>query len=82
MAQGVVLPLFPHPNVSISYLQGGFADPVAHGLHVALLFFQLLLQLGNPRLQATLLILQCIPKGNAAALGIHRPYPVLGQSPW
>lgn len=46
-----------------AHLLRGLADAVAHGLHVALLLLQLLLQLGDPGLQATLLVLQGIPEG-------------------
>ena len=51
------------------HLLRGLPDAVTHGLHVALLFLQLLLKLRDAGLQAALLILQRIPKGKAASLG-------------
>lgn len=51
------------------YLLRGLPDTVTHGLHVALLLFQLLLQLCDPGLEAALLILKSISKGKAAASG-------------
>lgn len=51
------------------HLLRGLPDAVTHGLRVALLFLQLLLELRDAGLQAALLILQRVPKGKAAALG-------------
>ena len=51
------------------HLLCGLPDSVTHGLHVALLFLQLLLQLRDAGLQAALIVLQRVPKGKAAALG-------------
>lgn len=45
------------------HLLCGLPDAVTHGLHVALLFLQLLLQLRDPGLQAALLVLKRVPKG-------------------
>lgn len=50
------------------HLLRGLPDAVTHGLRVALLFLQLLLELRDAGLQAALLILQRVPKGKAAAL--------------
>lgn len=57
------------------HLLCGLPDAVAHGLHVALLLLQLLLQLCNPRLQAPLLVLKRIPEGKEHSLvqGLQPP---------
>lgn len=62
--------LVPRPTTpavlpcSSPHLLCGLPDTVTHGLHVALLFLQLLLQLCDPGLQAALLVLERVPKGN------------------
>ena len=51
------------------HLLRGLPHAVTHGLHVALLLLQLLFQLRDPGLQAALLVLKCVPKGNAGGSG-------------
>lgn len=74
------VPTFPAGGPLAAHLLRGLADAVAHGLHVALLLLQLLLQLGDPGLQATLLILQGIPEGGQPRGPVPLPGGLLGGS--
>lgn len=60
--------LWPH-------LLRGLADAVTHGLHVALLLLQLLLQLCDAGLQAALLVLQRVPRDMQPCLGLLASRP-------